>query len=328
MKPKNEVILYKTKDGPVLKVNFQNETVWLSLDQIALVFGKNKSTISRHVKNIFTAKELDKKAVVAKNATTASDGKTYMVEYYNLDVVLSVGYRVNSKEATVFRIWANSVLKDYLLKGFAVNKNSIENSQARLKELEGAVSLIQNAIKNRQLSQDETAGLLSVIADYAQSWVLLQKYDESGLVMQKGKTKETRKFEYEFVRPSIDKLRDVLMRKDEASDLFGNERDGSFAGILKTVYQTFGGKELYTSLEEKAAHLLYFIIKDHPFSDGNKRIGAFSFVLFLQENKILFRKNGERKINDNALVALALLIAQSKPGEKDQMIALVTQLLA
>ncbi|MEI7810593.1 MAG: virulence protein RhuM/Fic/DOC family protein [bacterium] len=325
MKPKNEVILYKTKDGPILKVNFQDETVWLTQLQMSELFGVERSVTTKHIGNVFKTFELQEKSNVQKVHIPNSDKP---IKIYSLDVVLSVGYRVNSKEATSFRIWANSVLKDYLLKGFAVNKNSIENSQAKLKELEGAVSLIQNAIKNKQLSQDETAGLLSVIADYAQSWVLLQKYDESGLVMQKSKTKEVRKFEYEFVRPSIDKLKDVLIKKGEASNLFGNERDGSFAGILKTVYQTFAGKELYASLEEKAAHLLYFIIKDHPFSDGNKRIGAFSFVLFLQENKILFRKNSERKINDNALVALALLIAQSKPGEKDQMIALVTQLLA
>ena len=333
MKLKNEVILYKDSKGSIaFKTDPNKESLWATQAQIASAFDVLPQAVTKHLKNIYKEGELDKKTTCSKMEQVQNEGGRKIVrnlDVYNLDAIIAVGYRVNSKKATAFRIWATKTLRDYIVKGYVVEAKRLkESTKNSVKELQKMLGFIQESIQARQLNQSEIDGLLSVVGGYTNSWMLLQKYDESLVSVYRSKTKETRKFEYEFVRPSIDKLKDVLIRKSEASDLFGNERDGSFAGILKTIYQTFGGKELYTSLEEKAAHLLYFIIKDHPFSDGNKRIAAFSFVLFLQENKILFRKNGERKINDNALVALALLIAQSKPGEKDQMIALVTQLLA
>jgi len=328
-KTKQNIVIYKDSKGNVeLKADVQKETVWASLDQIASIFGRDKSVVSRHIKKIFEEKELDKNSVVAKNATTAADGKTYVVEYFNLDVILSVGYRVNSKQATQFRIWATKTLREYIIKGVAINTERIKKlHETGLKDLRSKIEFIQNTIQKRELDKSEVDSLLSVIKDYASSWVLLRKFDDGDLLIKKGKVKEKSRFEYDFARSAIDELKSQLIKKEEAGDLFGNERDGSFKGIIKTIYQTFDSKELYGSLEEKAAHLLYFLIKDHPFSDGNKRIGSFLFILFLDINKILNRSNGEKKISDNALVALALLIAESDPKEKEIMIALITNLL-
>jgi prophage maintenance system killer protein len=312
-----------------LRADTDKETVWASLDQISSLFERDKSVISRHIKNVFSELELDRNSVVAKNATTATDGKTYIVEYFNLDVILSVGYRVNSKKATQFRIWATKTLREYLVKGIVVNQDRINRLPDRiLADLDEKISFIQRTVKKRELNQSETDSLLSVIHDYANSWKFLKEYDEGELKLKKSKNKEKIRFDYEFIRKSVDTLKSDLINKKEASDLFGSERDGSFQGILKTIYQTFGGKELYSSLDEKAAHLFYFVIKDHPFSDGNKRIGSFLFIYFLKLNNILVRANGENKINDNTLVALALLIAESNPKDKDLMVALTTNLLA
>ncbi len=323
------LILYTSKKGVVeLRADTDKETIWASLDQIAALFGRDNSVISRHFKNIFIESELDKNLVVAKNATTAKDGKTYIVEYYNLDAILSVGYRVNSKQATQFRIWATKTLREYLIKGMVVNNDRIKQLPDKiLNDLNEKILFIQKTIKKRELNQSETDSLMSVIHDYANSWKFLKEYDEGDLKLRTSKNKEKVRLEYDFILKSINTLKEDLMIKKEASDLFGLERDGTFQGILRTIYQTFDGKELYASLEEKAAHLIYFIIKDHPFSDGNKRIGAFLFIHFLKLNEILLRVNGDQKINDNTLVALALLIAESAPGEKDVMMALVTNLL-
>lgn len=250
------------------------------------------------------------------------------VTFYSLDIILGVGYRTNSARAIKFRQWATRTLRDYIIKGYALNAKRLQESrQTSVKELGKTLQFIQDAIRRRQLDQTEVDSLLSVISDYANSWLLLEQYDKGKLEVLKGKGKERKRLEYSFARPAIDELRRDLSVKGEASNLFGTERGGTFQGILKTIYQTFDGKELYGSLEEKAAHFLYFIIKDHPFSDGNKRIGSFLFILFLERNGILYRRNAERKINDNALVALALLIAESKPAEKDALVKLVTNLL-
>ncbi len=325
-----KLIIYTGPKGTVeLRADTDKETIWASLDQISELFDRDKSVISRHVKNIFSEAELDKNSVVAKNATTATDGKIYVIEYYNLDAILSIGYRVNSQKATQFRIWATRTLREYLIKGIVINEDRIKRLPDRiLSDLDEKISFIQRTIKKRELNQNETDSLLSVIHDYANSWKFLKEYDEGELKLRKSKDKEKRHFEYDFIRNAVDKLKDDLILKNEASDLFGNERDETFKGILETVYQTFGGKELYGSLDEKAAHLLYFIIKDHPFSDGNKRIGSFIFIYFLKLNGILSRINGENKINDNTLVALALLIAESDPKDKELMVALTTNLLA
>ena len=250
------------------------------------------------------------------------------IEFYNLDVIIAVGYKVNSLKATQFRIWATKTLREYLIKGFVINEDRIKKLPDRiLSDLDEKISFIQRTIKKRELNQNETDSLLRVIHDYANSWKFLKEYDEGELKLRKGKDKEKIHFEYDFIRNAIDRLKEDLILKNEASDLFARERDETFQGILKTVYQTFDGKELYGSLDEKAAHLLYFIIKDHPFSDGNKRIGSFIFIYFLKLNGILLRKNGEKKINDNTLVALALLIAESDPKDKELMVVLNTNLL-
>ncbi len=328
-KNQQDIVIYRSGRGNVtLRADVGKDTIWATLDQIALLFDRDKSVISRHLKNIFNEQELDKNSVVAKNATTARDGKTYIVEFYNLDAVLSVGYRVSSKQATQFRIWATETLHDYIMHGVAVNTERIKKlSDEKLFDLNKKISFIQDTVRKRQLDQSEVDSLLSVIRDYANAWTFLLKYDEGDLELQKSKTKEIVRLEYESIRTDLNRLTQELLAKDEAGDLFGRERDGTFQGILRGIYQSFGGKEVYPSLEIKAAHLLYFIIKDHPFSDGNKRIGSFLFVWFLRLNNILYRKNGEQKINDNTIVALALLIAESNPAEKETMVALVTNLI-
>jgi prophage maintenance system killer protein len=325
-----KLIMYNNSKGIVeLRADTDKETIWASLDQISDLFDRDKSVISRHLKNIFTEAELDRNLVVAKNATTASDGKTYIVEYYNLDAVLSVGYRVNSKKATQFRIWATKTLREYLIKGVVINIERIKKLPDKiLTDMVGKIEFIQQTLEKRELNKLESDSLLSVIHDYANSWKYLKEYDDGQLKLIRSKNKEKKHLDYDYIRREIDALKGELMKKGDASELFASERDETFKGILKTIYQTFGGKELYSSLEEKAAHLLYFIIKDHPFSDGNKRVGAFLFIAFLKINNILVRSNGEKKINDNTLVALALLIAESDPKDKEIMVALTTNLLA
>ncbi len=328
----SQLVIYKDKRGNVeFRADVNHETIWATQIQIAELFGRDKSVVSRHLKDIFKSGELEQNRTVAKNATVQKEGGREIkrdIEYYNLDAILSVGYRVNSKQATAFRIWATKTLRNYLVKGYVLNAKRLKASQENsVHELEKTLGVIQSAVQARQLNQSEIDGLLSVINGYTNTWLLLQKYDEGSVETTKTTKKGHKQFVYEYVRPAIEELKKNLMKKGEASDLFGNERDPSFGGILKTIYQAFGGKELYGSMEEKSAHLLYFIIKDHPFSDGNKRIGAFLFVLFLDRNHMLYRKNGEKKINDNALVALALLVAESKPNEKEQIVALVTNLL-
>ncbi len=323
------IVIYTDAKGKVeLKADINGETVWASLDQISDLFGRDKSVISRHLKSIFSHKELDKKRTVAKNATVLPDGRTYMVEYFNLDAILSVGYRVNSKKATHFRIWATTVLRDYILKGIAVNSDRIEKLHEKgIIDLKEKLAFIRDTVKRRELDRSEVDGLLSVISDYANSWLLLRKYDDGEIVTRKSPSKEVRPIEYVEARSAIDALKGDLAGKGDAGDLFAKERDESFQGILRTIYQTYDGKELYPSLEEKASHLLYFVIKDHPFFDGNKRSGAFLFILFLERNGILYAEDGRRKISDTALVAIALLVAESDPRDKEVMVALITNLI-
>jgi len=318
----NTIELYKTSDGETeIEVWFDKETVWLTLNQLADLFGRDKSVVSRHLKNIFSTQELVKNSVVAKNATTASDGKTYQVDYYNLDVIISVGYRVNSKQGTQFRIWATKRLKEYLIQGYAVN-------QKRLEELGRILHIIENSSQKQPEGRiDETKGLLNILTKYAKSFVLLNKFDNNSLDLVSLKDHITYEIEYKEAKSAIERLKHELIKQKEASELFGHQKDQSFAGILKSVTQTFDRKYLYPTIEEQAANLLYFIIKSHPFSDGNKRIGAFLFVWFLEKNTHLLKPSGEHKINDNALAALALLVAQSNPDDKELMIKLICNLI-
>ncbi len=324
---KDALVIYTDKKGRVeLRADTDKETIWATQAQIVELFGVDQSVVSRHIRNILKDGEVDRKSNMQKMHTANSDKPTV---FYSLDLILAVGYRTNSSKAIKFRIWATRTLREYLIRGIVVNADRIKKFPDRiLADLDEKISFIQRTIKKRELNQDETDSLLSVIHDYANSWKFLKEYDEGELKLRKSKNKEIRHLDYDFVRDAIDKLKENLMTKKETFDLFGRERDGTFQGILKTIYQTFGGKELYSSLDEKAAHLLYFIIKDHPFSDGNKRIGSFIFIYFLKLNVILLRSNGEKKINDNTLVALALLIAESDPKDKELMVALTTNLLA
>lgn len=317
----SEIIIFQNQDNQTeVTVKFDGQTFWLNRQQISLLFDRDIKTIGKHINNVFKEGELEQNSVVAKFATTAEDGKTYQVEHYNLDAILSVGYRVNSKRGTLFRQWATQRLKDYLVQGYAIN-------QKRLDELQKVVQLISTGTSNDELKLQEAKGMLEIISNYTQSFILLNQYDSHSLQTQNLNENITYEIEYEEAFAAIQELKRQLMAAKEATKLFGNPKDDSFQGILGNVVQSFGGQYLYPSIEEQAANLLYFIIKNHPFSDGNKRIGAFMFVWFLEKNKHRFKANGELKINDNALVALALLVAQSNPSEKDLMVQLIINLI-
>lgn len=324
---KGEVILYKTPQNETeLVVKLSKETVWLSLDQMATLFDRDKSVISRHIKNIFQEKELNSNSVVAKYATTAADGKTYHVDYYNLDVIISVGYRVKSQNGVRFRIWASKILKQYLIKGYAINEKRLLEVKNKLNDLKQTITFLQGQSKKKLLKGQE-AEILQLLADYSKTLSLLQQYDQKKIKTQKGKSSEFI-LEYETCRKIIDQLKQKLIQKGEAGDLFAQEQSTAFISIIKGLYQTFNKKLLYPTVEDKAAHLLYLIVKDHPFIDGNKRSAAFLFIYYLDQSNHLFRSSGERKINDNALTALTLLIAESDPQDKEIMIKIVKQLLA
>lgn len=322
----SSVELFVSPDGDVtIDVRTTSDTVWLSLTQMAELFGRDKSVMSRHLRNVFREEELVREAVVAKNATTAADGKTYMVEYFNLDAILSVGYRVNSKRGTQFRIWATNRLNDYLVKGYALNQRRLEQKGI---EIEQAVQLLGRTLQTNKLVTDEGQALLDLVGDYARTWRLLLDYDENRLPQQPPlPTKRLVRLTVSQAREQVAKLKTSLQAKNEASALFGAEREDGLSSILGNLEQTFGGDPLYPSVESRAAHLLYFVIKDHPFSDGNKRIGSFLFLLYLDKSGRLMRADGRRRFDDTALVALALLIAESDPSQKDLMIRLVMSLL-
>ena len=286
------------------------------------MFERDKSVISRHLHNVFEEKELTKDAVVAKYATTASDGKIYQVEYFNLDAIISVGYRVNSKRGTQFRIWATNVLRQHLVAGYTINEKRLKTQQGKIRELQETVRLLGNLALLEGVS-DDAKGIVQIIAEYSKALSILDDFDHQRLAAPKG-TKQTKyKLTYDEARNIIDQMR--LKFKDSA--LVGQEKDKSFQGSIGAIYQTFDGKDVYATLEEKSAHLLYFVTKNHSFVDGNKRIAAALFICFLQKSGILLDKNGGKRIDDNALVALTLMIAASKPSEKDIMIKVVLNLL-
>lgn len=317
----NGIEIYKSITGETqIEVRFEHDTVWLNLNQIALLFGRDKSVISRHLSAVFKDNELDRQSVVAKNATTALDGKTYQVDFYNLDAILSVGYRVNSKQGTQFRIWATQRLRDYLVEGISINKK-------RLQELEKIVEVISKTKIDQTKDLAEAKGLLHILNHYTKSFILLNQFDSASIPLQNLNSVISYQIEYDEAVQAIEILKSELIQKNEATSLFGNQKDKTFEGILRSVLQTFDGNYLYPTIEEQSAHLLYFVIKNHPFSDGNKRIGAFLFVWFLEKNSHLLKHNGERKINDNALTALALLVAQSNPEDKELMIRLICNLI-
>ncbi len=322
---KNSIIIYKTAKGPELEVRLKEETVWLDAHQIAALFGIDRTGIVRHISNVYKTGELNRYSTCAKIAQVAKDGKIRDMDIYNLDMILSVGYRVNSKQATQFRIWATNTLKDYLIKGYVINEKQLSSAKEKLQELQSVISFLQEKSKHELLAGQEQE-ILNLLANYSKTLTLLEQYDKDKLaVLKKGRGNFVLK--YEEAKKVIVALKNDLIVKKEAGDIFGQEYEGKLQGIIGCIYQTFGGKELYSSLEEKAAHLLYFIIKDHPLVDGNKRTASFLFVYFLDKNNFLYRESGEKKINDNALVALALLIAISDPKDKETMIKIITNLL-
>lgn len=310
---KNEIVLFENQDVK-LEVNMRDETVWLSLDQMAKLFDRDKSVISRHIKNALEEELDSNNSVVAKFATTARDGKTYQVDYYNLDLIISVGYRVKSRNGVIFRKWANKVLKDYLIKGYAVN-------QKRLEYLEKTIKLIDIAGRiDTELKGTEAQEIIKVINNYSNALNLLDDYDHKRISKPSGTTNNT-KIVYEDCINIINKL-----KFNSDSDLFALERNHGLKAIIGAVYQSFDGKDLYPSTEEKAANFLYLITKNHIFIDGNKRIAATLFIYFLEFYNLLYTENGQ-VIDNNTLVAITLLIAQSNPKEKDVLIDLVMNFL-
>ena len=322
----SDILLYQSPDGQVrLDVQLDHDTVWLSQAQMVELFGTTKQNISLHTRNVFKEGELMEKAVVKDSLTTAADGKNYRTKHYNLDVIISVGYRVKSKRGTSFRQWATQVLRQYLVQGYALNEQRLRQSQRQLADLKRLVQLQAEVATNQELTTDQSQALLRVLGDYARALDVLDQYDHQRLRIAREAVAVADGFELtvEDARQAIDALRDQF----GGSELFGREKDQSFESSVRTIYQSFSGQDLYPSVEEKAANLLYFVVKNHSFSDGNKRIAAFLFVYFLDRNGCLYRPNGSRRLADNALVALTLLIAESRPEDKDIMATLVVNLI-
>ena len=310
---KNEIILFENQ-GVKLEVNLKDETVWLTQKQMAELFGKDRRTITRHIQNIYKDEELDENTVCSFFEHTAEDGKKYKVQYYNLDMIISVGYRVNSKRGIIFRKWSTKILKDYMLKGYAIN-------QKRLEYLEKTIKLIDIANRmDERLENNDAKEILKVIGDYSKALNLLDEYDHRTLKKVKGNIDE-RKIEYKECINIINKL-----KFNEESSLFAVERDKGLESIIGNIYQSFDGQDIYKSIEEKASNFLYLIVKNHVFADGNKRIAATLFIYFLNYYGILY-KNDKQTIDNNTLAALTLLIAESNPKEKDVIIDLVMNFL-
>jgi prophage maintenance system killer protein len=322
-----EVVLYEAPDGEIrLDVRLEQDTVWLTQAQMAELFGRERSVITKHVGSVFRERELEAKSVCANFAHTAEDGKTYQVDHYNLDVVISVGYRVKSKRGTQFRIWATRTLKDHLLRGYTLNEKRLR--EKGLGEIEQAVGLLARTLTQHALVTDEGRAVLEVVQQYTRAWRLLLEYDEGRLPEKPTHPlKPTSDLSLETARGAIARLRDSLASRGEATALFGQERSDQLHGILGAVEQTFGGEPLYPTVQARAAHLLYFVIKDHPFADGNKRVGTLLFLEYLRRNRMLTRPDGSPRLADNAMVALALLVAASEPAQKDLMIRLILNLL-
>ncbi len=319
----DKIIIYQSEDGKTqLDVKLEKETVWLTQKQIAELFGTKRPAISKHLKNIYTSEELTEESTCSILEHMGNDGRqSYNTKYYNLDAILSVGYRVNSKNATRFRQWANSVLKQYLVKGYAINENIRKHQIAELRQL---IQVLGRAIQQQPTkTTDESNALFDVVVDYTYALDTLDNYDYQRLYIAKTTKEEPFHATYENAMHEIDMLR----QKFGGSVLFGNEKDESFKSSIGQIYQTFDGTELYPSVEEKAAMLLYLVTKNHSFSDGNKRIAATLFLWFMNNNAILYRPDGTKRIADNTLVALTLMIAESKTEEKDIMVKVVVNLI-
>jgi prophage maintenance system killer protein len=320
----NKIVIYQSKDGHTqLDVKLEGETVWLNRQQLAELFDRDVKTIGKHINNALKEELNDGIATVAKFATVQKEGTrqvTRNVEYYNLDVIISVGYRVKSKRGVEFRRWANSVLKDYLIKGYAINQRIREKNYQQMVQL---VRSMARTVKLENLTTDVRNALLDVVVDYTYALDRLDDYDYQRLTIPESSTEEKFHATYEGAMKVLEELRE----KFGGNDLFANQKDDSFKSSIGQIYQTFGGQELYPTVEEKAAMLLYLITKNHSFSDGNKRIAATLFLWFMNENGILYDDMHNKRIDDATLVALTLLIAESRPEEKDTMVKVVVNLI-
>ena len=319
----NSIEIYRSQDGSVqLNVKLENETVWLTQSQMAELFGRDRTVITRHINNCYKEGELDKNITCAKFAHMGKDqDQTYETTMYNLDVIISVGYRVKSIQGTRFRQWANSVLKQYLIKGYVINQ---QLKLDRYNELKDVVRLMGRAIgMQEKVTTDEYSGLFNVISDYVYALDTLDHYDYQSLSIQQTTKNEPFRATYDNAMEAINALKD----KFGGSQWFANEKDDSFKSSIGQIYQTFGGEELYPSVEEKAAMLLYLVVKNHSFSDGNKRIAAMLFLWFLNNNRVLYTDDRHKRIADNTLVALTLMIAESRTEEKDVMVKVVVNLI-
>ena len=321
----NSIEIYRSQDGSIqLKVKLENDTVWLTQSQMAELFGVDRTSIVRHIRNIYKSEELDQNSTCAKNAQVRTEGHRSIlreIPYYNLDMIISVGYRVNSKNATSFRRWATSVLKQYLIKGYAINQ---QIKLDRYNELKDVVRLMSRTVGLQdRVTSEEYGGLFNVISDYVYALDTLDHYDYQSLSIQKTTKEEPFRATYENAMEAINVLKD----KFGGSQWFANEKDDSFKSSIGQIYQTFGGEDLYPSVEEKAAMLLYLVVKNHSFSDGNKRIAAMLFLWFLNNNHVLYAEDGHKRIADNTLVALTLMIAESRTEEKDVMVKVVVNLI-
>jgi prophage maintenance system killer protein len=320
-----EIILYQSPDGSTrLEVNLYKDTVWLAQSQLAELFDVNVPAVSKHVRNILGSGELDASATVSKMERVQIEGGREVKRnqvLYNLDMIISIGYRVNSAKATSFRIWATQVLRDHIVKGYTVNEQRLREESAKLLEMRRTVELLARTLENRELVSETGRDVLRVIGDYAYALTLLDRYDHGTLAIEETTGKALHVIDYD------EAIGIVASMKGEFDGLFGIEKDQGFKSALGAIYQTFGGNELYPSVEEKGANLLYFVVKNHAFSDGNKRIAAALFIYFLGMNGILYRPDGGKRLADNALVALTLLIAESRPEEKDTIVKVIVSLI-
>lgn len=321
----NSIEIYRSQDGSIqLNVKLENDTVWLTQSQMAELFGVDRTSIVRHIRNIYKSEELDQNSTCAKNAQVRKEGHRSIlreIPYYNLDMIISVGYRVNSKNATSFRRWATSVLKQYLIKGYAINQ---QIKLDRYNELKDVVRLMSRTVgMQEKVTSEEYGGLFNVISDYVYALDTLDHYDYQSLSIQKITKEEPFRATYDNAMEAINALKE----KFGGSQWFANEKDDSFKSSIGQIYQTFGGEDLYPSVEEKAAMLLYLVVKNHSFSDGNKRIAAMLFLWFLNNNHVLYAEDGHKRIADNTLVALTLMIAESRTEEKDVMVKVVVNLI-
>ena len=319
--------IFQTKDKRTeIQVVVQSESVWLSQKQMSELFEKDTDTIGLHLRNIYKSGELVEKATTEKYSVVQKEGNRNVkrtIKLYNLDAIISVGYKVNSKRGVQFRIWANQVIKDYLIKGFAINEKRLKAQIDSLNSLKETVRLLTKVTEQKKLTGDETEGLLKIVSDYAYALDVLDQYDYQNLIISDTSDGVLNRIAYEEAIQKISQLRNIYGNKP----LFGKEKDDSFKSSISTIYQTFDKKDLYPSIEEKAANLLYLVTKNHSFVDGNKRIAAFLFLYFLEKNSLLFKENGEKRIPDNALVALTLMIAVSQPSEKETMIKVIVNLI-